>query len=85
MKKYYIKVMQDSIRRGYNRTITIYTQNKDGSFSFIAEDDKISTASYRGDEAIVSRLLHEKFNYKWSKNYKNYKLASKNIKLIFLP
>lgn len=85
MKKFFIKVKYSSEKRRYNRTITVYDQNKDGSFNFIGEDDQINTASYRGDEAIASKILHDKFNYKWLKGRENYDLQSKNIKLIFLP
>ena len=85
MKKFYIKVIHSSIKRGYNRTIEIYTINKRGTFSFLCSDDAINTASYRGDEAVASRLLHEKFGFKWSPKNENYSLMSKNIKLIFLP
>ena len=85
MKKYFIKTINNSSKRGCNRTVTVYDQNKDGSFNFIAEDQSISTASYRGDEAVASKLLHDKCNYKWDPKYPNYKLLSKSVKLIFLP
>ena len=85
MKKYFIKTTNNSSKRGYNRTVTIYTQNKDGSFNFIAEDEFINTASYRGDEAVASKLLHDKYNYKWNPKDVNYSLLSKSVKLIFLP
>ena len=85
MRKFFIKVSYNSDARGYNHTITVYTQNKDGSFNFIAEDNKINTASYRGDLAVASRLLHDKYGFKWSPKNKHYTLMSKNIKLIFLP
>ena len=85
MKKYYIKVTHNSIKRGFNRTVAIYTQNKDGSFNFIQEDNEINTASFRGDLAVASKMLHDKHGYKWDPKALNYTLISKNIKLLFLP
>jgi hypothetical protein len=85
MKRFYIRVLNSSDSRGYNRTVKVYKQNKDGSFCCIAEDNKINTASYRGDKAIANSLLHEKYGFKWDKNHKYYSLMSKDIKLIFLP
>lgn len=85
MKKYFIKVSNSSKARGFNRTITVYTQNKDGSFNFVGDNEKINMASYRGDTAVASKILHDKYNYKWSLKDMNYTLMSKNIKLIFLP
>ena len=86
MKKYFVKISHNSDKRGYNRTVSVYTQNKDGSFSFIAENDKINTASYRGDSAEANQILHDNFGYKWAeKGNTHYYLLSKNVKLIFLP
>ena len=85
MKKFYIKVIYSSNKRGYNRSIEIYTINKRGTFSFLCGDEAINTASFSSDEAVASRLLHEKFGFKWSPKNKHYSLMSKNIKLIFLP
>ena len=85
MRKFFIKVTHSSVHRGYNRTVTVYTQDKDGEFNFVGENAKINTASYRGDTAVASLILHDEFNFKWDKNYKNYNLLSKSVRLIFLP
>ena len=85
MKRFYIKVIHSSTKRGYDRTIEVYAMNRRGAFSFLCGTDKINTGSYKGDKAVASKLLHDKFGFKWSKNDMHYSLMSKNVKLIFLP
>lgn len=85
MKTYFIKVINSSDRRGYNRTIEVYIQMRDKSFYLIGENSEINTASYRGDYAVACKILHDKLHYRWSKEDRHYSLLSKNIKLLFLP
>ena len=87
MKTYFWKY-STSDKRGYNRNISVYEQNKDKSFSFIGSKD-VSTASYKGDYATACEVLSKNKGHKLDKgnNWQGagYSLASKNIKLIELP
>jgi len=81
MKKYYYTT-GNSGKRGLNRAITVYSQNKDGSFNYIGEEHA-STASYVGDYATVCHILNDEKGHKLTDN--GYLLLSKNIKIIELP
>ena len=85
MKTYFFKVEHGSTKRGYNRTVKVYTQLNDNRFSIVDYDNEINTASYRGDYAIACSILNDKLGYRWSKNDRFYSLQNKNIQLIQLP
>lgn len=80
MKTYFFKTQDSSVKRGYNRTIYVYhiVNNKP---IFLGYDEEISTASYKGDRAIASKIIHEQTGAKWLKGREGYELASKNIQL----
>ncbi len=90
MKRYYYKaeyreaVTKSYRKRGYNKLITVYEMNKDGRFTFIG-DQWINTASYRGDDAIASQILHDEKNYQWGDTGTHYYLKRKDIQIILLP
>ena len=78
MKTYIYTTDYSSSQRGYNRTITVYRviNNKP---VFVNIDNKINTASYRGDLAIASHIIADTDNHKISDNYN---LDSKNIRVL---
>ena len=80
MKKYYYKVTHDSIKRGYNKTISVYSQFKNGHFVFIGEKH-VNTAGYKGEAPTAVDVLHRERGHKTD----GYNLISKNIVLIQLP
>ncbi len=77
MKTYIYKVINSSTRRGYNLTIEVYRVIHNVP-KFVGYDDKISTASYRGDYATACHIIHRKTGARMAGGYK---LASSNIQL----
>ena len=79
MKTYFYKVIQDSSARGFNREVHVY-RVKNNQPIFIGYDDRINTASYKGDHAIASAIISKNDKHKMDK--KGYFLLSKNIQLL---
>ncbi len=77
MKTYIYKVINSSTRRGYNLTIEVYRVIHNVP-EFVGYDDKISTASYRGDYAVACKIISNKTGARMAGGYK---LASSNIQL----
>ncbi|AHK11626.1 hypothetical protein S140_219 [Shewanella sp. phage 1/40] len=79
MKTYIFTVENNSNQRGYNRTVNVY-HIKNNKPTFVGYDDKINTASYKGDYAIACKIISE--NDKHRMNKTGYRLESKNIEVI---
>jgi hypothetical protein len=53
-------VSNHSVKRGYNKTIVVYRMVDNEPF-LVGMDDKISTASYKGDKAVANAIIAEKY------------------------
>jgi hypothetical protein len=78
MKTYFYTIKHNSALRGYNRTVTVY-RVKSNQPSFVGYDEKINTASYKGDYAIACKIISENDKHLMDKT--GYTLESKNIKI----
>jgi len=58
MRTFIYKITPLSSKRGYNRTISVY-EIVNNEPRYLGFDDKISTGSYKGDYAIVSKIISE--------------------------
>jgi len=56
MITYLYKATDSSRERGYNRTITVYRMKRNIPH-FLGTDDRINTASYKGDYAIACGII----------------------------
>lgn len=81
MKTYIYTVKHSSSKRGYNRTVFVYRLKNNEPY-YIGCDDEISTASYKGDYAIASKIINREDGHKLTPC--GYGLLSKNITLIEL-
>lgn len=81
MKTYMYTVKNSSLKRGYNREISVY-RIKNNQPIYIGTNDEINTASYKGDYAIACELISKYDKTKMSKD--GYSLESKDIKIIEL-
>ena len=79
MKTYIFKVIQSSPLRGYNREIIVY-RIKNNQPLFIGSDNKVNTASYKGDYAIACNVLKAVEGYKMTKC--GYYLQTNKVKLL---
>ena len=79
MKTYIYKATSSSDQRGYNRTITCYRVINNQPM-YIGYNDKINTASYKGDYAIACQLISKVDHCKMEKD--GYGLQSKHINVI---
>lgn len=81
MKRYFYKEELASIKRGYNRTISVWRLDKEGRWRFIGEEH-CNSASWRGAYGVACGILNEKIGHRMADGYG---LKSKNITLIQLP
>lgn len=81
MKTYLYTIEHDSNLRGYNRTINVY-RIKNNQPLYIGCDEKINTASYKGDYAIACKVISEVHGHKMDS--KGYELVNKNIRILSL-
>lgn len=65
MKTYIYKVIDSSTARGYNRTIEVY-RVKHNKPVYLGDNDKISTASYKGNLACAKQLIAELAGHKFA-------------------
>ncbi len=56
MDSFIYKVIESSVKRGFNRTIVVYRMLDDEPIH-LAVDERINTGSYAGDRACVYRLI----------------------------
>lgn len=56
MRSFIYKTIDSSSKRGYNMTITVY-EIKNNIPVFIGDDEKISTASYKGEKAVACQII----------------------------
>ena len=78
MQTFIFKVTQSSSQRGYNRTIEVY-RVKNNYPHFVGYNDKIDTASYRGDKAVANHIIADNLGYKMKGGYN---LARQDVQLI---
>lgn len=78
MKTFLFKIEPSSSIRGYNRTVSVYRIMRNQPV-FIGYNDKISTASYRGDYAVAFQIIADNTRHKMAGSYA---LADKNIRLL---
>ena len=76
MKHYYYHLNHASIKRGYNRTVTVFEIDKNKDMRFIGESHE-NSASWKGAQGVAGGLLAEKFNYRFD----GYNLTSKSVAL----
>lgn len=62
MKTYIYKPIDSSTKRGYNRTIEVF-RVKNNVPIYLGYDNKIDTASYKGDKAVAKELIAELEGY----------------------
>jgi len=79
MKTYIYTVDHSSTERGYNRTIVVYRIKRNQPL-IIGTNNRINTASYKGDYAIASAIIAKHDNHQL--NHGGYFLKNKSIKLI---
>ena len=77
MLTYIYKAEDYSPVRRYNRTVTVY-RVKNNKPIFVGSDNKISSASYKGDIAIANLIISAVDGAKMKNGYD---LLSKNIQL----
>lgn len=75
-KLFYFRTVNDSYKRGFNRTIIVYVLDKELKPICIGEEH-INTASYKGDKATASNFIANMFGYKSD----GYNLLDLKIKL----
>ena len=78
MKTYIYKIQHFSLKRGYNRTVTVYRM-KNNQPMFVGVDEHIDTASFKGDYAIACEIIAKNDSHQLT--HCGYYLKSKNIKL----
>ena len=78
--RYFYKEEMTSVKRGYNRTISVWKLDKESRWRFIGESHH-NSASWKGGYGCACSILNDKFGYKTD----GYSLKNKNIKLIQLP
>jgi len=76
MKTYIYKVTHSSTIRGYNRTVEVY-RIKHNEPIYIGYNDRINTASYKGDRAVAGKLISDIDGHK----FEGYDLVSENIQI----
>ena len=79
MKTYIYTVQNDSAKRGFNRTVTVW-RVKNNQPIYVGFDDEIDTASYKGDRAVACKIISDIDGHKMTNC--GYGLLSKNITLI---
>ncbi len=79
MKTYIFRIEKSSSARGYNRTIYVY-RVKNNQPIFVGYNEKINTASYKGDRAIASQIISDNEGLKMDNG--GYNLLSKNVQII---
>lgn len=79
MKTYIYTVQNDSAKRGFNRTVTVW-RVKHNVPHFLAVNDSLQSAAWRGGRSEASALIAEADGHKMD----GYKLASNEIQLIEL-
>jgi len=57
------RVTQSSDKRGYNRNVEVW-RIKNNQPLFVGYDNKINTASYKGDRAIVNLIISHNLGFK---------------------
>ncbi len=77
MKTFIYKVITSSSARGFNHTIEVY-RVKNNQPEYIGYNDRINTASYRGDRATACHIISEKTGAKMKDGYN---LLSDSIQL----
>ncbi len=77
MKTYIFKVSHESSQRGFNREISVY-RIKNNQPVFVGYDDRINTASYKGDRAIANLIISKEDGHKMLNGYD---LKSKDIQV----
>lgn len=78
METYIFIAVSKSYVKRYNRTITLW-RVKNNKPERIGEDNRIHTASYKGDHAVACQVIADNTNHKMAKC--GYILASKNIRV----
>lgn len=79
--KTYIITVSDKGARGYNRCISVY-RVKNNVPEYIGYDDKVSTASYKGDHAVGCAVISRVDGHKLDAG--GYNMASKNIRVLVI-
>lgn len=79
--KYFAKRLNNSKVYGYNASIKVYRIVKN-RFELVGEEP-FNTSAHVGDHTAAAQILSEKYGYKIDKTC--YKLARKDIEIIWLP
>lgn len=58
MKSYIYVVTPSSPKRGFNRSITVY-EIVDNIPHYVGDNDRIQTASFKGDYAVASKIVSD--------------------------
>ncbi len=69
-KRFYYFITDSSLKRGCNKTLSLYTLNKEGQPLNIGEVH-INTAAYSGYRPAAIILIRKIYNYKWIKSNKS--------------
>ena len=79
MKTYIYTILHDSNLRSYNRTITVFRIKHNKPY-LVGTDNKINTASYKGDHSVACNIIHDIDKHALSEC--GYHLVSKNIRIL---
>jgi len=83
MSTYYYAVIPNSTKAGYDTTILVYSQSiRTKEFYLAGYDNEINIATYDGETAVVSKILHEEEGYRITKGNE---LLRKDIKIVKFP
>ena len=76
MKTYLYKTINGSTARGYNQTIEVF-RVRNNKPEIIGSNDRINTASSKGEKACASQLIAEIEGYK----FEGYDITRKDVQL----
>lgn len=79
MKTYIFTVENDSAKRGFNRTVTVW-RVKNNQPIWLGKNDMIHTKGWYGGQTEALLLIAKIEGYK----VENYKLVNKNVNIIHL-
>jgi len=83
MSTYYYAVIPNSTKAGYDTTIQVYFLGyMTKQFYLVGYDNEINIATYDGETAVVSKILHEEEGYRMTDKYS---LLRKDIKIVKFP
>ena len=83
MSTYYYAVIPNSTKAGYDTTIQVYfLGHMTKQFYLVGYDNEINTATYDGETAVVSNILHKEEGYRITKGNE---LLRKDIKIVKFP